>query len=127
VLLGNNPFQTTTYTYAADDSVRTITDPDLNVTTLTHDFAGRRTAIDRAGKTWTYGYDRNSNMTSELVPGWTASTIAQFMTSMTYDGGDRLLSKSLAPRGLSRMHPTASSSKASKPMRALASPPTLGA
>jgi RHS repeat-associated protein len=92
---------TTTYTYAADDTVRTINDPENVLTTLTHDFAGRRTAITRAGKTWTYNYDRNGNLASEVAPGAApVGDLLRFTNTMTYDAGDRMITKVLGSRGM---------------------------
>src|SRR6185503_5322204 len=43
-------YAATVYTYDNNDNVATVRDPESNVTTLTHDLAGRRTQITRAGK-----------------------------------------------------------------------------
>jgi RHS repeat-associated protein len=67
-----------------------------------HDFAGRRTSIMRAGRTWTYGYDKNGNMTSEQVPGSTGPLEDLLYTTTTgYDDLDRPVSRVIGPRLLS--------------------------
>jgi RHS repeat-associated protein len=92
----------TQYTYTPDDNVSTVTDPESNVTTLVHDFAGRRTQILRPNdRTWTYAYDANGNVISETVPGGTSATDARFITTIAYDDLDRPTSKLLGSRGLS--------------------------
>jgi YD repeat-containing protein len=93
---------TTLYTYAPDDNVRTVTDPETVTSELEHDFAGRRTAITRSGRTWKYTYDRNGNMKSELVPG--ADDLLDeinFKTFIDYDALDRPISKLVGQRHLS--------------------------
>ena len=106
-------FTTTMYAYSADDNVATITAPPtvtggLNVvTTLTHDFAGRRTMISRFGVAgthldWKYVYDANGNQIAEQVPGSTGPlTDPLFTTSIAYDDLDRPHSRYIAPRNLS--------------------------
>ena len=47
---------------------RHFVDADGLTTRLAHDFAGHRVAIERAGRTWTYGYDLNGNLVSETPP-----------------------------------------------------------
>jgi RHS repeat-associated protein len=92
----------TTYSYGPNDSIKQITDAEGAITTLSHDFAGRRTAITRAGKTWTYGYDKNDNMISEQTPCTpVGSCEANYVTTITYDVLDRPSSKKIAPRNLS--------------------------
>jgi RHS repeat-associated protein len=92
----------TQYTYTPDDNVSTVTDPESNVTTLVHDFAGRRTQILRPNdRTWTYAYDANGNVIAETVPGGTSPTDARFTTTIAYDDLDRPTSKLLGSRGLS--------------------------
>jgi YD repeat-containing protein len=94
---------TTAYTYAPDDNVETIVDPEHVTTTLTHDFAGHRTQIERPrGRTWKYAYDRNGNMIAEQVPGSTGPlTDPDYTTTIAYDDLDRITSKVIAKRSLS--------------------------
>ncbi|MDQ3580148.1 MAG: hypothetical protein M3495_00275 [Pseudomonadota bacterium] len=97
-------FATTVYTYSPDDNVKTIVDPQNVTTQLVHDFAGRRTQITRTGgRTWTYSYDKNGNMTSERVPGSPNPPLTDplYTTTIVYDALDRPVSKRNAPRGLS--------------------------
>lgn len=98
---GASTFATTTYSYGPDDLIIQIVDPQNLTTNLVHDFAGRRTQITRATRTWRYGYDRNGNMTSEQVPGSTSSlTDIDFTTSTVYDDLDREHSKVIGKRTL---------------------------
>ena len=95
---------TTTYSYGPDDIVQTIVGPapELVTTTLSHDFAGRRTQITRHGRTWSYGYDRNGNLTSEAAPCAPMPVCAaSYTTTTVYDDLDRPASKAPAPRDLS--------------------------
>jgi RHS repeat-associated protein len=99
---GASTFATTTYSYGPDNAITQIVDPQSLTTTLEHDFAGRRTKITRATRTWRYGYDRNGNMTSEQVPGSTGPlTDIHFTTSKAYDDLDRVVSKVIGKRTLS--------------------------
>ncbi|HPH68624.1 MAG TPA: FG-GAP-like repeat-containing protein, partial [Kofleriaceae bacterium] len=92
-------YQTTHYTYALDDTMAMIEDPEGVKTMLTHDMAGRRTMIERAGRQWKYTYDANGNVLTEQVPGSTGPlTDAQYTTTMSYDALDRIATKMLAPR-----------------------------
>lgn len=94
-------FAKTRYTYGPDDKVATITAPQGVITTLTHDFAGRRTKITRHGREWTYTYDANGNAIAEQVPGSTGSqTDPLFTTKTEYDNLDRPISRKVAPRNL---------------------------
>ena len=71
------------------------------ITTLTHDFAGRRTKIARHGREWKYTYDANGNAVAEQVPGSTGPlTDPLFTTTIAYDDLDRPKSKAIAPRNL---------------------------
>lgn len=93
---------TTTYTYTCDDNVNTITNPESQITTLVHDFAGRRTQVTRANQSRSYTYDRNGNMRAELIPGWTAILDQpNYTNTFAYDDLDRITSKSFGQRGLS--------------------------
>jgi RHS repeat-associated protein len=90
--------------YTPDDNVNTVQDPENNVTTLVHDFAGRRIQIIRpTSRTWKYGYDQNGNMVSEQVPGSTnpPTTDPLYTTTIAYDDLDRPTSKLLGYRSLS--------------------------
>ena len=93
----------TVYTYDAADNVSSVTDPEGVVTSMKHDFAGHRTAITRGDRTWSYTYDLNGNVTSQVSPGYAAdqSDIADFTTTIAYDDLDRPTSKVIAPRKLS--------------------------
>ena len=94
-------FAQTVYTYGPDDNVATITAPQGVITTLTHDFAGRRTKIARHGREWKYTYDANGNAVAEQAPGSTGpATDPLFTTTIAYDDLDRPKSKAIAPRNL---------------------------
>src|SRR5690606_24925821 len=91
----------TQYDYGPDDLVRMIVDPEGVTTRLFHDLAGRRTRIDRAGRSWHYGYDRNGNMVSQAVPGASdALSDGNFRTTTAYDDLDRPTSKLIGQRDL---------------------------
>jgi RHS repeat-associated protein len=92
---------TTNYEYSPHDSVKKITDPDNIVTELDHDRAGRRTQIKRGTRIWQYGYDRNGNVISEIVPCTGTNCEATHTTSIAYDAIDRPIEKLIAPRALS--------------------------
>jgi RHS repeat-associated protein len=94
-------YATTTYLYDPDDNVASITDPANVLTTLVHDFAGRRVQITRGTRTWSYGYDKNGNMTSEKVPGSTGPlTDPNYINTTFYDDLDRPASKTHGRRTL---------------------------
>ncbi len=94
---------TTTYSYGPDDHVREISDAESNETQLTHDFAGRRTAITRGDRVWSYVYDENGNVIAETTPCPPNDTtcLATHTTTIDYDDLDRPVWKDLAPRNLS--------------------------
>jgi RHS repeat-associated protein len=99
-------YATTTYSYAPDDNVASIVDPQSVTTQLVHDFAGRRTSITRSGRTWSYGYDGNGNLISETSPIPTTCSPAPacqaaYTTTTAYDPLNRVQSKMIAPRDLS--------------------------
>jgi RHS repeat-associated protein len=94
-------WSTTVYAYDPLDNVKSIVDPEGVTTTMVHDFAGRRTQITRGTRVWTYGYDKNGNMTSETTPCTGAGCAASYTTTVAYDALDRPTSKLLAPRALS--------------------------
>ncbi|MBE7449458.1 MAG: hypothetical protein HS111_11335 [Kofleriaceae bacterium] len=58
----------TRYAYDAGDRVRRIENADGVVTELVHDFGGRRTQIERHGRTWRYVYNASGDMTAEVAP-----------------------------------------------------------
>jgi RHS repeat-associated protein len=92
----------TSYDYDPADNIDEIVDPEGVTTVLAHDFAGRRTQITRAGRTWSYTYDRNGNVSTETSPCSGVGCVAAHTTSIAYDALDRPLSKSIAPRELSQ-------------------------
>jgi len=93
-------FAATRYSYAADNDVSTVIDPEGVTTSLFHDLAGHRTQIARGARSWNYGYDKNGNMVSEQVPGAPNAAGALFITSIAYDDLDRVSSKSIGQRML---------------------------
>ena len=88
----------TAYEYDGNSNVSKITRIDDNtggagttdiVTDMAHDFVGNRTAILRHGRTWSYTYDRNRSMLSQVSP-FSAPAIADDYTiSVLYDDLDR--------------------------------------
>ena len=100
---------TTTYGFAPDDSIKLITDAQGASTDLVHDFAGRRTSITRADKTWSYTYDKNGNVktqTSPCSPMPSCALSLQYTTQIIYDVLDRPESKANAPGDLSEADKT---------------------
>ncbi len=92
----------TDYRYDPADRVQQIDGPEQVTTTLAHDMAGRRVAITRAGRTWSYGYDRNGNLSTEVTPcSPMPLCAATHVSSIDYDDLDRPISKLIAPRELS--------------------------
>lgn len=108
---GTSTWATTTYAYDPHDLVKSVTDPQSFVTTMTHDFAGRRTSITRAGRTWSLQYDRNGNVTSETFPGAPAGSESLWINSTGYDDLDRPTSRLIGPRALSDTEQTAFGNK----------------
>jgi RHS repeat-associated protein len=95
---------TTTYAYGPDDSIASVVDPEGVTTLLTHDFAGRRTQIERAnGRKWKFAYDKNGNVIAEQVPGSPnpPATDLAYTTTFAYDDLDRITSKIIGQRNLS--------------------------
>ncbi|MEP6861711.1 MAG: toxin TcdB middle/N-terminal domain-containing protein, partial [Deltaproteobacteria bacterium] len=100
---GTSTFATATYTYDASDNVTQVTDPTAVVTSMKHDFAGRRTMITRSGRSWSYAYDKNGNRLSETFPG-SQSQIqpdVNYMNVTTYDDMDYPMGTLVGQRGLS--------------------------
>ena len=96
----------TLYMYGPDDNVKQITDPESKVTLLAHDQAGHRTSVTRNGLVWTYKYDLDGNLASEMTPSAATCTPQpackdNYTTTMVYDAVDRLTMKYLARRDLS--------------------------
>jgi len=90
----------TEYGYDHDGRMNYILDPDGVVTVMKHDFFGNRTEVSRSGKTWSYRYDRNSNLESIIKP-HEGNDPEPFTTSILYDALDRRESRSPAEGGLS--------------------------
>src|SRR5690606_483588 len=68
--------------------------------TLTHDWQGNRLSIDRHGQTWSYAYDLNGNVESQLAP-YGEGEPMDFTTTFFYDVLDRLKSRVAHPGGVS--------------------------
>lgn len=90
----------TKYAYDSGDRVRRIENPDGVITELTHDFAGRRVSIVRAGRTWSYDYNKSGEMIAESAPPPSPEQAAAYTTTFAYDPAGRPLSRAVAPRGL---------------------------
>ncbi|MBX3159707.1 MAG: hypothetical protein KF773_27300 [Deltaproteobacteria bacterium] len=101
--IADGTYAITHYGYGPDDVVNSVIDPEGVTTTMTHDFAGHRTAITRpGGRTWKFTYDKNGNVASEQVPGSTSPvTDPAFTTTYAYDNLDRVTSKVIGQRNLS--------------------------
>ncbi|MER7819264.1 RHS repeat-associated core domain-containing protein [Streptomyces sp. NPDC096153] len=95
-----DPWAATSYRYDGADRLHKITDPDGAVTTLDHDYFGNRTSINRAGRTWVYGYDDNGSMTSSREPVPAGKNAEDFTHKVTYDDLGRVTQESPAPRDL---------------------------
>jgi len=75
------------YAYNLRDLPTTITYPGSNNVTRGYDAAGRWTSVqDWLGNTTSFGYDPNSNLTTQALPTGTAMA-----DSSTYDAADRLM------------------------------------
>jgi RHS repeat-associated protein len=93
-------WEVTVYDYDAAGRLVTVTDADSNNTALEYDMLGRRTAITRGTRRWSYQYDFNGNMTAEispLPPGTSDDT--QYRSTTTYDDLDRPFRHDPARRG----------------------------
>jgi YD repeat-containing protein len=101
--LDDGTWATTTYSYDPQDNVSQIADPDGLVTYLDHDWGSRRIGIRRGNRTWTFGYDRNGNLTSETAPPPSSSSadVLAYTTTYSYDDLDRVKSKLVGSRWLS--------------------------
>lgn len=104
-LLEAGGYAQTYYEYDGNDNMQKITDADLLVTEMEHDWVGRRTKIVRGAREWTYAYDKNGNVTFETGPNDTAETANDlqagvYTTSTVYDELDRPTSRILATNGL---------------------------
>jgi RHS repeat-associated protein len=95
----------TRYAYDANDNIAQITDAESKVTTLAHDFAGRRLAISRINgattKTWSYGYDKAGNMVAETTPCTGVNCGLAYTTTTAYDAFNHPTSKLIAARQMS--------------------------
>ena len=91
---------TTSYGYDPGDTVNQIVDAMSVTTTMKHDFAGHRSEVTRGGRTWKFTYDKNGNLSTELVPGSTAMTVVDYTNSTLYDNLDRPVSRLIGQRGL---------------------------
>ena len=68
----DNPLEgqvaTTRYSYDPAGRVASIVDADGITTTMSHDWADRRTAITRGARVWRYEYDPEGNVLTEVSP-----------------------------------------------------------
>ncbi len=90
----------TKYAYDPARRIQNVTDADGVVTTMTHDWADRRSMIRRGTRAWTYGYDFDGNVTSERSPLPAGAADSDFRSSTTYDPLDRPVTHTPASRGL---------------------------
>lgn len=88
-------------TYDALDRPVRIVDADGTTTSMTHDWAGRRTSITRGPRTWKFGYDADGNLTSRQAPLPTPTTPpADYTSYWAYDVLGRVQSHTAASRGM---------------------------
>jgi YD repeat-containing protein len=80
----------THYEYDPADNIKRIVDPKNVTTVLAHDFAGRRIAITRAGRTWNYSYDKNGNLLTETSPCEGLGCESTHTTSIAYESSRKL-------------------------------------
>ena len=99
-LVSGTTYATTTYLYDANNDVKSISSSDGIVTLIGYDFAGRRTQIQRGGRTWTYRYDMNGNINLATVPYPIGGNSLDYTTSTAYDDLDRPISKIVGQRTL---------------------------
>ena len=90
----------TKYAYDPAGRIQSVTDADGVVTTMTHDWADRRTMIQRGTRAWTYGYDFDGNVTSERSPLPAGAADSDYRSTTTYDPLDRPVTHTPASRGL---------------------------
>ncbi len=90
----------TRYAYDAGDRVRRIENADGVVTELVHDSGGRRTQIERHGRTWRYVYNASGDMTAEVAPAPGGGPDLAYTTTFAYDALGRQSSRSVGTRGL---------------------------
>ncbi|MFT3697710.1 MAG: RHS repeat-associated core domain-containing protein [Kofleriaceae bacterium] len=99
---GTSSTATTTYAYDANDNVSSVTDPMSVQTSMTHDFAGRRTSYTRGGKTWSFSYDKNGNQVAETFPGSTLMVPdPKYVNTTTYDDMGHPTGTSIGQRTMS--------------------------
>jgi RHS repeat-associated protein len=98
-------FSETRYDYSPDDNVSRVTqETDLPqvVTDLTHDWAGHRTKVARAGREWKYTYTLDGDLWCETSPGApNPASEPLWTTCTTYDVQGRPTLRELAKRTLS--------------------------
>ena len=85
--LGAGQVAATVYAYDGNGNVARMIDPGGDETILTHDWANRRVRIERAGEVWRYGYDRNDNLVSIVLPNALpdGADEGDYTTVMAYD------------------------------------------
>jgi len=84
---------TTTYGYDANDNMSTIVNAEGRTTSLTHNWSGQRVEIQRAGQTWTYTYDLNGNLDSQIMPHADGANPDDYTVTVAYDDLDRVSSR----------------------------------
>tara|TARA_R110002096_G_scaffold16898_12_gene58083 strand:+ start:17603 stop:24475 length:6873 start_codon:yes stop_codon:yes gene_type:complete len=92
---------TTSYGYDGNNNLNAIQDADGVVTTMLHDWVGRRTNIYRGAREWKYQYDNNGRLTLETAPVPSGQSELNYQTSYVYDSHGRPFSKLPAVRDLS--------------------------
>ncbi len=76
---------TTEYQYDELDRMVGIVDAAGVFTAMGYDMRGLRTSVSRTGRTWSYVYDLDGNMTSATTPVPAGGTAAQYTSSTDYD------------------------------------------
>src|SRR5690606_19162436 len=88
--LDDGSVATTTYTYDANDHVRQIVNADGVAVSLTHDWRGKRTAIERGGRAWRYAYDPDGNLERIVAP-HPPGHEAEYTTQIIHDALGRMI------------------------------------
>lgn len=97
------PGQTAITRYGRDavGRITSVIDADGGGTSITYDWAGHRTAVTRAGRTWSFAYDLDGNPISNTAPVPSGATVAAYTSTTTFDDVDRPTTYTPAVRGMS--------------------------
>ncbi len=90
----------TDYRYDGLGRMRSMRDPDGVLTTAVHDYQGHRRNVSSAGRTWSYTYDGNGNLTAVVEPVPAGVSSSDYTHLMAYDDLNRLVSSTPPVRDL---------------------------